>query len=119
MKNINFHPDMIEKIISGIKIRTRRPMKNNAHQEPYSKGETVCVNSSSLHIKILGIVKEPLHNINLADVLEEGFSSLGEFKTFWNTRIYNNKPEYQWDKNPMVWNIFFKEKNEPVNDQIF
>lgn len=48
-----------------------------------------------------------LNDIDTEDSIREGFPDLISFINTWD-EIYQDKPERQWDQNPAVWRIEFK-----------
>lgn len=59
-------------------------------------------------VKIINVKKEHLQDISSEDIVKEGcyISDVAPekqyFKELWND-IYKDRPQYEWEENPMVW----------------
>jgi hypothetical protein len=106
-----FRPELTEKVLSGEKTETRRPVKEGETECRYVAGRDYAVQTgrrrrSIGRIAVTDTRKEKLGEITHEAAVREGFGGVGQFLAYWQ-RLYGGiDPEQE------VWVIRFELEEE-------
>lgn len=101
-----FKPVLVEKILSGEKTVTRRPV--TSRECFYKVGKEYALQPGMGRVTVgrivvLGVDELYLSQIDNEDAVNEGFNDAAEFKEYW-ADLYDGK----FDKQMKVWRIHFE-----------
>lgn len=101
-----FAPDMVDEILAGRKMVTRRPYKGVDCR--YVPGRTYAVQpgrgqKAVARIRIVDVDLQALGHIDNNDAKREGFPDKGAFMSYWRT-LYHG----QFFRGQLVWRIEFE-----------
>ena len=92
---------LLEKILSGEKTQTRRPIKRKKGRAIWEVGKQVGVRNGYkpfvAYVTIKRRYRQKLGQITDKDARKEGFANVDEFKQAW-IQIYGN-----WKPNEIIW----------------
>lgn len=101
---IIFHPEHVQPILSGLKIKTRRMGKRRWNVNRVHKAKTAMVSRDYFALlRILTLHQEPLGAMTEKDALEEGGYTLSGYREAWE-RIYLRP----WSPDLIVWVVQFE-----------
>jgi hypothetical protein len=104
---------MLAAIKAGRKTMTRRVAKHWGALKPGALLQVV--QDRSVWLRVVGVQRERLHDMERADYIEEGFKTKAEFVKLWDSLHGQRDPQNAWAMNPMVWVIVFERINPPAD----
>ena len=102
---ILFHPEHVQPILDGIKIKTRRLGKKRWKVNSVHKAKTEMISKDYFaQLRVLTLHQEPLGAMTEKDAWDEGGYTLGGYKEVWE----NINGAGSWDPDRVVWVVQFE-----------